>query len=1050
MIDLTIEGITVRCLVDSGSATTLGDYTTFKNFHIRRTLKTPILIKTLFASEVISEEVIVNMPAEFERGKETMSIKLVNLKNKPFQCIIGLNVLAPLKVLIDFSRKVINISDKIVPFFNHNSTNYLSVNDEFYAYCSQTDTYPDTLYSDKGNFDVDPLLSKDLNGEESQVLKKFLLRYKSIFFQEGQYLPALEAVKHQILTKPHAPIYTKNYRYPYALEEEINIQLNSMLENGIIRPSKSPYNSPLWIVAKKSAGEVKKWRLVVDYRKLNSLTIDDKFPIPNIESLFEKLGRAQYFSTIDLAKGFHQILMDESDIEKTAFSGPNGHYEFTRMPFGLKNAPATFQRMMNTILSEYINKICIIYMDDILVFSTSISEHFESLTKIFKCLSKNNLKIQYDKCKFLSRSTEFLGHIITSEGIKPNPEKIQAIQKIKLPRTVKEIQSFLGLTGYYRKFIKNYSVIASPIIKYLRKNQKINLKDRQYIEAFDKLKLIMTSPPLLVFPDFSKRFTVTTDASNVAIGAVLSQNGKPICFASRTLNGAEKRYHTLEKELLAIVWAVRYFRPYLFGRPFVVQTDHQPLKWLYSLKDPTARVLRWKTLLNEYEFIVEYIKGRENNVADFLSRQKESEDENFDIKSLFENSLETVHSASENLNEHFLISESIVNRYTTQIRIVKSKTIESETLYNKYRIVYIAEEDLHNSIYLTDLFRKYVKKGTTGIHSELPDNVFNVLQEKLISLFSYDENIKFTKCCYKAVDLKTEEEVLEIVEKVHTEGNHRGVLENYEQMKLKYFYPNLKKTINRFVNKCDVCNENKYARKPLKKLFNYTETPGSPNEIVHIDVFYCFRACFLTTIDKFTKLASIHKLPDRNMVTIKIKLQERFSWLGRPKKLIMDNEFNNSLIRLFCRENNIIAHFTTPNSHTGNSDIERLHSTLLEHIRILKNTNNSLELEEIMIKAVGFYNNSIHSSTNIKPLDFINRGDIDFEKVKNYNYKKKKQVINKLNTAAEKVPRFNNNKVYMKNPLANRNKVAKRFVQLPNSFPNKVDIANIKRPHKII
>lgn len=250
-----------------------------------------------------------------------------------------------------------------------------------------------------------------------------------------------------------------------------------------------------------------------------------------------------------------------------------------------------------------------------------------------------------------------------------------------------------------------------------------------------------------------------------------------------------------------------------------------------------------------------------------------------------------------------------------------------------------------------------------------------------------------------------------IVEKVHIESNHRGILENYEQMKLKYFYPNLKKIINRFINSCDVCNESKYARKPLKKLFNHTETPGSPNEIVHTDVFYCFRSCFLTTIDRFTKLASVHKLPDRNMVTIKIKLQERFAWLGKPKKLTMDNEFNNASIRLFCRENDIIPHFTTPNSHTGNADVERLHSTLLEHIRILKNTENTLEIEEIMIKAIGFYNNSVHSSTNVKPIDFINRNDIDFEKIKSYTYEKKKQAIDKINSKREKVTSFNNDKI---------------------------------------
>ena len=223
---------------------------------------------------------------------------------------------------------------------------------------------------------------------------------------------------------------------------------------------------------------IQKWRLVIDYRKLNGITIEDRFPIPNIDDIFDKLGRCQYFTTLDLAQGFHQIEMDERDIHKTAFSTANGHYEFLRMPFGLKNAPSTFQRLMNEVLREHIGKICLVYLDDILIFSTSVEEHIESLDKVLNCLTKANLKIQLGKCSFLKQETEFLGHLVTNNGIKPNPKKVEAIDKILLPTNQREIKSFLGITGYYRRFIKDYSKVAHPLVKYLKKNARINLKER--------------------------------------------------------------------------------------------------------------------------------------------------------------------------------------------------------------------------------------------------------------------------------------------------------------------------------------------------------------------------------------------------------------------------------------------------------------------------------------------------------------------------------------------------------------------------------------------
>lgn len=1037
---LTIDNVKVRCLVDSGAATTLGDCGIFGGLSSRkRRLRNKLKLNTLTGTKLVYEEVIVNVPLEFNAGDETMSIKLVDLKDKAFDCIIGNNVLMPMGVIIDFMNM------------------RLLVNNVEVLFCPRPVdvSYDEIRVLELQNIDFGNMeLPSHLNDEEKLKLEGFLKKNRVTFYQEGQTLSATNAVKHSIVTTSDRPVYSRIYRYPKVHEAEIETQIREMLIQGIVRPSKSPYNSPLWIVPKKLDNDGKrKWRIVIDYRNLNNITVDDKFPMPNIDSLFDKLGRAQYFSTIDLAKGFHQIKMEDRDIQKTAFSTPLGHFEYIRMPFGLKNAPSTFQRLMNYVLRDYINKICVIYMDDILVFSSSLDEHLNSLAKIFAALNEHNLKVQMNKCSFLARQTQFLGHIVTPSGLKPCQSKIEAINGVPVPRTVKQIKSFLGLTGYYRKFIRNYSSIAGPMIKYLKKDVKMNIDDPSYIEAFEKLKRIITNPPILSYPDFNKKFIVTTDASNVALGAVLSQGDRPICYASRTLNDHEKNYSTIERELLAIVWAAKYFRPYLYGTKFLVNTDHQPLKWLASLKEPNSRLSRWKIMLAEYEFDVEYVKGKENKVADFLSRLEPDniDFEDCDERSLFaiSDDMATVHSQQEDDGStDFYISDSIVNKYRTQIRILRVKQREHEILYRKYNIIYVSENDLRNDHYLNDLFRRTLKKGKVGVYSELPDNLYFMVQEKLESLFGSDRNLNFIRCTKLAVDVLSEEEVYGIVEGIHGNGNHRGVLENFGRIKDSYFYPNLIKYVNKYINSCRICSENKYDRNPYRKHFNHTVTPDRPNMIVHMDIFQIHRTCFLTTIDKFTKLGSVHKITDKNMCTIRVKIEERIALLGKPELLVMDNEFNNALIRLFCSEKNIQTRFTTPNSHTGNSDIERMHLSLLEHIRVLKRSNENIDIEELVIRAIGFYNDTIHSATRLKPIDFINRSDIDYQNVAQYMSNRKRKAIERINSKRGEVPQYGNRDLFVKNPEAQRQKTAKRFLKYNANNPNKVDLANIKRPLK--
>lgn len=466
--------------------------------------------------------------------------------------------------------------------------------------------------------------TQHMNSEERQAIHKLISKFSHLFHDNNSQLTFTNKVKHEIKTSDEIPVHTKTYRFPFCHKQEVNSQINKMLEDGIIRHSQSPWSSPIWIVPKKAdASGQKKWRIVVDYRKVNEKTLNDRYPLPNIEDLLDKLGKCNYFTTLDLASGFHQIEMHQDSIQKTAFNVENGHYEYLRMPFGLKNAPATFQRVMDHVLKDIQNKICLVYMDDIIIFSTSLQEHISNLKQVFQRLSDAKLKIQLDKSEFLRQNVEFLGHIITPSGIKPNPKKIEAISKFPIPKTTREIKSFLGLLGFYRKFIKDFAKITKPLTHCLKKNVKIVHND-PFIKAFETCKTILSNQPLLQYPDFEQPFILTTDASGYSIGAVLSQGpigrDKPIAYASRTLNDAERNYSVIERELLSIVNFTKYFRPYLFGRKFTIITDHKPLQWVNNLKEPNSRLMRWRLKLLEYDYDIVYRKGSENKVADALSR----------------------------------------------------------------------------------------------------------------------------------------------------------------------------------------------------------------------------------------------------------------------------------------------------------------------------------------------------------------------------------------------------------------------------------------------
>lgn len=463
-----------------------------------------------------------------------------------------------------------------------------------------------------------------LNTDEMRHIGTLLEKHSDLFHLPDEELSYTNAIAHKINTRDELPIHVKQYRFPPVHKEEISRQIKDMLNQNIIAESESPYNSPLWIVPKKpdSQGN-KRWRLVIDFRALNEKTLGDAYPLPNITDILDQLGSAKYFSIFDLASGFHQIPMSNEDSQKTAFSTPHGHYEYKRMPFGLKNAPATFQRLMDRVLSGLQGIELFVYLDDIVIYASSLSEHASKFNKLAERLRRAHLKLQPDKCEFLRKEVTYLGHVISETGVKPDKKKLEAVKEFPRPRTVKNIKQFLGLAGYYRRFINNFSQTAKPLTTLLKKGKSFEWGEPQE-EAFIKLRDSLCEEPILIHPDFNEPFILTTDASNYAIGGILSQGeigkDKPIAYASRLLNNAEQNYATIEKESLAIIYCMNHFRPYLYGKQFTIVTDHKPLQWLHSVKDPTSRLIRWRLKLAEYDYKVIYKAGKTNCNADALSR----------------------------------------------------------------------------------------------------------------------------------------------------------------------------------------------------------------------------------------------------------------------------------------------------------------------------------------------------------------------------------------------------------------------------------------------
>lgn len=856
-----------------------------------------------------------------------------------------------------------------------------------------------------------------LNKEERTSIRNICAKFSDIFQLPGDKLTTTKIYDHSIQLKPHVdPVYVKQYRLPFSQRDEVEKQVKNMLSDGIIEPAKSEWSSPVLLVPKKSDDLSKKWRLVIDFRKLNDRILNDKFPLPNITDILDSLSGAIYFTQLDLSQAYFQANLEANSRKYTAFTTPSGQYQMTRMPMGLKTSPSSFSRLMTVAMSGLNYDKCFVYLDNIICFGRNLSSHNKNLMDILTRLRKVNLKLNPLKCDFLRKEILFLGHIVSADGIKPDPKKIESVKNYPTPTNTDEVKRFVAFANYYRKFIPNFAEKALELNKLCRKYARFEWNEKCE-KAFSSLKWALTTPPILQYPNFdpSNTFILQTDASSYAIGSVLCNgDNKPVAYASRNLNQAEIRYPTIEKELLAIVWSVKYFRPYLYGRQFVIRTDHRPLIYLFNMTNPSSRLTKFRLALEEYMFEIEYVKGRDNAAADALSRIRMSSDDlkamNEKIVSVLTRAQKKKMTESDSKNfDNTLVEDAQTDDRTDHPRVVevlKPPKNYTELIFvdeNEWRRIkkdmteeteLFAYSSNKNIVYIKSVSQSYC---TRDVFMRELTYFCNKVKVDCLYVLKNENNVELIKELAQSINNQTKWTgprlcVLRNVIKVDNKDTQRVILNDYHMLptsghvgirrmlnniRQRYFWPGLENDVTDFVKRCDQCQRLKHF-KHTKEPMIITNHGNCAFDRIYLDLVGplpkdSFNNIYILSLQcDLTKYVEAYPLTSKHTEVVAASLVNNFILrYGIPREIISDRgtEFVSSTMQQVCKLLKITHLTSTAYHHQTIGSLENTHKNLITYLRI--QTENQSDWSTWLQYWCFAFNTTVHTETRYSPYELV-------------------------------------------------------------------------------
>jgi len=792
-------------------------------------------------------------------------------------------------------------------------------------------------------FDLDTI---NLASTQKDKLANLLDEFSDIFSTGPDDLGRTGIVKHQIDTGGHPPIKQPPRRVPMHQQETMRKHVEEMLQHGVVQPSTSPWASPIVLVKKKD-GTI---RFCVDYRQLNDVTRKDAYPLPRKDETLDALSGAKVFTTLDLASGYWQVEMSAADREKTAFATRHGLFEFQVMSFGLCNAPGTFQRLMEFVLAGLQWQKCLVYLDDVIVYGRDFDEHLERLAEVFRRFRQAGLKLKPSKCCFLRPRVPYLGHVISAEGVSTDPAKIEAVKRWPVPSRVTDVRSFLGLASYYRRFIQDFAEIAAPLHRPTAKTTEKFKWTPECDRAFRILKEKLVSAPVLAFPCFGEEFVVDCDASDYGLGAVISQrqdgDERVIAYASRVLEDRERRYSTTKKEMLAMVYAIKHFRYYLYGRPFTVRTDHNALKWLQSFKEPEGQVARWLEMLALYDYRTEHRPGKKHQNADALSRNPlpvpitdQAIETNIVaggrqtwLQGWTAADMQSKQEADPNLKQMLLWKRDRAAQPTQQEIQGASKATKS--LWAQWNRL-----QLENGV----LYRKWETEDGHGTRLQL------VLPRSLVP------------------------DVLSALHDAPSAG-HLGVAKTVERVRERFYWYGLQSDVEDWCRQCEKCTKRKSpqtnARAPL-----VSSCSGYPFERIAIDIMGPLPVTesgnkyILVVGDYFTKWKEAFPIPNQEARTVAEKLvKEIIARYGAPEQIHSDQgrNFEAQLFQEMCLLFNMDKTRTTPYHPESDGMIERMNRTIQDMLAKYV-SHHQRDWDEHLPLVMMAYRSSVHASTQYSP-----------------------------------------------------------------------------------